>query len=183
MKKDLLVIGFIALFIAVIASGTKIQTAEEYYLTHIDDITEESKTVTLSIKCDTILDNIQKLDENLLSYVPHDGIILEETEYVLREGDTVFDILDRATRHNKIQMEYQEARLNNFGSIYVQGINYLYEFSCGELSGWMFGVNGEFAKYGCNKYILKDNDVIEWVYTCDLGRDVKCEWIEEGDTR
>ena len=60
----------------------------------------------------------------------------------------------------------------NYGSVYVQGINNLYEFSCGELSGWMYRVNGVFPNYGCSKYVLKDGDVVEWVYTCDLGRDV-----------
>ena len=60
----------------------------------------------------------------------------------------------------------------NYGSVYVQGINHLYEFSCGELSGWMYKVNGVFPNYGCSKYVLKNGDKIEWVYTCDLGRDV-----------
>lgn len=180
MKKDLLVIGFIILLIAVVAKGTKIQSVDEYYLTHIDEITENSRVVTLSIRCGTILDNYDKLDPNLKDekYVPADGIIIPETKYVLRDGDTVFDILDRATRHNKIQTEYQAARLNSYGSVYVRGINYLYEFSCGDLSGWMYSVNGVFPNYGCSKYVLEDNDVIEWVYTCDLGRDVGCTWLE-----
>ena len=64
----------------------------------------------------------------------------------------------------------------NYGSVYVQGINHLYEFSCGELSGWMYMVNGEFPNYGCSKYELKDGDEIVWCYTCDLGRDVGCYW-------
>lgn len=181
MKKDLLILAFIVLAVVVLIRGTKIQTAEEYYMTHIDEITEESETVILSINCEAILDNMDSLDIDLRNekYVPNDGIILPPTEYVLRNGDTVFEILDRAVRHNKIQMEYQDASLNSFDSVYVQGINYLYEFSCGELSGWMYRVNGEFPNYGCSKYILKDGDKIEWVYTCDLGRDVGCEWIEE----
>lgn len=180
MKKDLLVLAFIVLLVVVLARGTKIQSVDEYYLTHIDEITEDSKTVVLSINCASILDNTDKLNEDLRDekYVPSDGVILPPTRYVLRKGDTVFDILDRATRHNKIQMEYQDARLNSFGSVYVQGINYLYEFSCGELSGWMYRVNGQFPNYGCSKYTLKDGDVIEWLYTCDLGRDVGCEWVD-----
>ncbi len=181
MKKDLLVLAFIVLLVVVLARGTKIQSVDEYYLTHIDEITEDSETVVLSINCASILDNTDKLNEDLRDekYVPSDGVILPPTRYVLRKGDTVFDILDRATRHNKIQMEYQDARLNSFGSVYVQGINYLYEFSCGELSGWMYRVNGQFPNYGCSKYTLKDGDVIEWLYTCDLGRDVGCEWVDE----
>ena len=54
----------------------------------------------------------------------------------------------------------------------MQGINYLYEYSCGPLSGWMFRVNGEYPGKGCSNYILQDGDQVEWVYTCDLGRDV-----------
>lgn len=180
MKKDLLVLALAALMIAVLCSGTKIQSVDEYYLTHIDDITEETDTVTLSIRCDTILQNWDDLDPALQSgkYVPADGVILASSEYVLRPGDTVFDVLDRAVRHSRIQMEFQGAAENSYGSVYVQGIHYLYEFSCGPLSGWMYRVNGEFPNYGCSKYTLRDGDVIEWVYTCDLGRDVGCLWME-----
>ena len=179
MKKDILSLAVIILIIAVIINGTNIQSVDEYYLTHIDDITENSQTVFISIRCDTILDNLDKLDESLRSdeYVPKDGVILPRTEYVLREGDTVFDILDRAVRYNRIQMEFQGSDQNSFGSVYIRGINYLYEFSCGELSGWMYKVDGEYPNYGCSKYKLKDGQEIEWVYTCDLGNDVGAEWL------
>lgn len=166
--------------IAVVINGTNIQSTDEYYLTHIDDITPDSKTVTISIRCDTILDNYDDLDPALRSeeFIPPDGVILPPTEYVLRPGDTVFDILDRAVRNNKIQMEYQGADQNSYGSVYIQGIHYLYEFSCGHLSGWMYRVDGEFPNYGCSKYELKDGQIIEWIYTCDLGKDIGCLWIE-----
>lgn len=179
MKKDILAIFAIILIVAVIINGTEIQSVDEYYLTHIDDITPESETVFISIRCDTILENYDELDENLRSeeFVPPDGVILPTTEYVLREGDTVFDILDRAVRYNKIQMEYQGIKQNSFGSVYIQGINYLYEFSCGPLSGWMYRVDGEFPNYGCSKYVLHDGQNVEWIYTCDLGNDVGAEWI------
>ncbi len=178
MKKDIVVICVIIFILAVLFSGTKIQSVEDYYLTHIDDITPDSQTVFLTIECKTILDNMDKLDPALKDekYVPSDGVILPRTEYVLRKGDTVFNILDRAVRHNKIHMEciYTE----QFGSIYVQGINQLYEFSCGELSGWIYKVNDVIPNYGCSKYVLKDKDEIVWCYTCDLGRDVG--WDEFG---
>lgn len=180
MKKDILSISVIIFLIAVVINGTNIQSIDEYYLTHIDDITPYSETVTISIRCDTILDNYDDLDPALRSeeFVPTDGVILPPTEYVLRPGDTVFDILDRAVRYNKIQMEYQGADQNSYGSVYIQGIHYLYEFSCGHLSGWMYRVDGEFPNYGCSKYKLKDGQIIEWIYTCDLGRDIGCVWIE-----
>lgn len=178
MKKDIIAIFAIILIIAVVISGTNIQSVDEYYLTHIDDITPDSKTVKISIRCDTVLENYENLDAALQSdeYVPTDGVILPETEYVLRPGDTVFDILSRAVRYNKIQMEYQGADENSFGSVYVKGIHWLYEFSCGPLSGWMYKVDGKFPNYGCSKYVLEDGQTIEWVYTCDLGHDVGCDW-------
>lgn len=183
MKKDLLALFVIILLVAVVINGTNIQTVDEYYLTHIDDITPESETVTISIRCDTILANYEDLDPALRSdeFVPPDGVILPPTRYVLRPGDTVFDLLDRAVRYNRIQMEYQGADANSFGSVYVQGIHYLYEFSCGPLSGWMYRVDGEFPNYGCSKYVLRDGQTVEWVYTCSLGADVGCEWME-GET-
>lgn len=179
MKKDLLALFGIILLIAVVINGTNIQSVDEYYLTHIDDITPESETVTIGIRCDTVLDNWDDLDPALKSdeFVPPDGVILAPTKYVLRPGDTVFDILDRAVRYNKIQMEYQGADENSYGSVYIRGIHYLYEFSCGSLSGWMYRVDGEFPNYGCSKYELKDGQTIEWIYTCDLGNDVGCSWI------
>ena len=100
---------------------------------------------------------------------------------MLNPKDTVFDILDRVTRYKKIQMEYQGADLNKYGSAYIEGINYLYEYSCGELSGWMYKVNNKFPKYGCSNYTLKNGDDIVWSYTCDLGIDVGCDFVEENN--
>ena len=36
----------------------------------------------------------------------------------------------------------------------------------------MYTVNGWFPNYGCSKYVRQDKDVIQWIYTCDLGRDI-----------
>lgn len=175
MRKDILLLAFIVLVGIVLFKGTKIQSVDEYYLTHIDEITENSETVTISIRVDTILQNWDQLTENLRDekYVPKDGVILEENEYVLRPKDTVFDLLLRTVRHNKIHMEYQGMDENIYNSVYIQGINHLYEFSCGPLSGWMYEVNWEFPDYGVSRYELEDGDQITFHYTCDLGRDVE----------
>lgn len=174
MRKDIIIVLFIALFLAVVISGTNIQSVDEYYLTHIDDITEDSETIHISIEAGTLLDHWEQLDPALQSeeYVPDDGMILEESEYVLRQNDTVFDVLKRATRHNQIHMEYQGADKNIYNSVYIQGINHLYEFSAGPLSGWMYAVNGDVPDKGVGKYTLHDGDVVEFKYTTDLGRDV-----------
>lgn len=174
MKKDLLIIGFVLLLAVLLCRGVRIQSVEDYYLTHADDITPDSQTVTLSISCASILEHWENLDEELRKggYVPEDGVLLEKKQYVLRPEDTVFSILVRAAKNEQIPIEYQGSQENAYGSAYIQGIQYIYEFSCGPLSGWMYRVNGEFPKKGCSQYVLKDGDEIEWIYTCDLGRDI-----------
>ena len=67
-------------------------------------------------------------------------------------------------------MEFEDTPM--YHSAYIEGIGNLYEFDVGELSGWMYSVNGWFPNYGCSRYQLQNGDVICWVYTCDLGKDV-----------
>ena len=75
--------------------------------------------------------------------------------------------LVRATKEHNIHLEYQGANDNAYKSVYIEGINHLYEFSAGELSGWMYSVNGVFPKYGCSQYTLKRamslNGIIRWI--------------------
>ena len=120
--------------------------------------------------CDTILDNIDWLDPEKVELVPEDGVIFPATKVTFYEGESVFNVLHREMKQNKIHMEFKNTPMYN--SAYIEGINNLYEFDCGELSGWMYKVNGWFPNYGCSRYQLKDGDVVEWVYTCDLGVDV-----------
>ncbi|MBQ3593743.1 MAG: DUF4430 domain-containing protein, partial [Clostridia bacterium] len=86
------------------------------------------------------------------------------------EGESVFDVLVREMQKNKIHLEFVNMPVYN--SAYIEGIGNLYEFDCGELSGWMYKVNGQFLNYGCSLCELSNGDEIEWVYTCDLGKDV-----------
>lgn len=167
MRKNIIIVLLSIMLVSTFVLFTDFQSVDDYYLEHAEDITEDSKTVFISIRCDTILQNMEKLDKNLYDFVPHDGVILAESEYVLREGDSVFDILARAVKANRLQMEYKGVE-----NVYIEGINYIYEFSCGELSGWTYLVNGKTPSVAASMYIPVDGDIIEWVYTCDLGRDV-----------
>lgn len=133
-------------------------------------ITDKKMTCTLSVRCDTILKNISWLDPEKVELVPEDGVIFAAQKVTFYEGESVFNLLQREMKKNKIHMEFMNTPIYN--SAYIEGIHNLYEFDCGELSGWMYQVNGWFPNYGCSRYQLKEGDVVEWVYTCDLGRDV-----------
>ena len=54
----------------------------------------------------------------------------------------------------------------------MEGIDNLYEFDCGQQSGWLYRVNGYSPGYSSSQYVLSDGDQVEWLYTCDLGQDV-----------
>ncbi|MBE7009969.1 MAG: DUF4430 domain-containing protein [Ruminococcaceae bacterium] len=133
-------------------------------------ITDKESTCTLSIRCDTILNNIAWLDREKVDIVPKDGVVFAEKTVTFYEGESVFNLLMREMKRNKIHLEFENTPIYN--SAYIEGIANLYEFECGELSGWMYKVNDWFPNYGCSRYQLKAGDKIEWVYTCDLGHDV-----------
>lgn len=125
---------------------------------------------TLSITCKTILDNMDLLKPNKVKLVPKDGVIYAKRTVTFYEGETVFDVLLRETKKNRIHMSF--VGYDIYKSQYVEAINNLKEFDCGEGSGWMFKVNGWFPNYGCSRYEVKQGDQIEWIYTCDLGHDI-----------
>lgn len=132
--------------------------------------TPKVNTCYLSIDCKTILGRMEDLTPGKESLVPSDGVILSRKAISFEEGESVFDVLLRATRTYGIHLEYEYTP--GFGSHYIEGINNLYEFDCGAGSGWMYYVNGVKPNYGVSKYTVKNGDVIEFKYTCDLGFDL-----------
>lgn len=138
----------------------------------------EPVTVTLEIRCDTLSNDMSKLENPAIEeYIPTDGVILEKTSYKGTTDNTVFDALNTLCRNNDIQLEFNYTPI--YASYYIEGINYLYEFDGGPQSGWMYKVNDWFPNYGCSSYYLKDGDTIVWCYTCEgLGTDVGAEeWM------
>ena len=126
---------------------------------------------SITIRCDTILDNYDELDPAKAPYVPDNGCILPATTVEITEGESVFDVLNRVCEQYGIQIEYSWTPM--YDSYYIEGINNLYEFDCGYESGWMYKVNGWFPNYGCSSYELTGGESIVWCYTCKgLGEDV-----------
>ncbi len=137
---------------------------------------KKSYTCTFSIECSTILNNLQDLATDKLEMVPSDGVIFATATVTFYEGESVYDVLQRLCRENGIHMEASWTPIYN--SAYVEGINNLYEFDCGNESGWMYRVNGWYPNYGCSRYQLAAGDIVEWRYTCKgLGKDVGCDWM------
>ncbi len=126
-----------------------------------------SGSCTVAIRCDTILSNLDSLEQSKGEFVPADGAILETVAVAFSEGDTAFDVLKKVCESSGIQLEYSWTPL--YDSYYVEGINHLYEFDCGPESGWLYRVNGGAPNYGSSAYQVQNGDAIVWVYSC-LGR-------------
>jgi predicted small secreted protein len=154
-------------------SGTSFQSTPDKNSTQNSD-EKTPHYCTVLITCNTIFDNLDKFDQTKLEVLPKDGIVYKAEEVEFFEGDSAFDVLLRLTRHKRIHMEFTETPI--YKSAYIEGINNIYEFDSGPLSGWMYKVNDKFPNCGSSRYRLEDGDVIEWIYTCDLGADIGGDW-------
>ena len=136
-----------------------------------------ANTCTLEIRCDTLLKNLDKLSSGKAELVPEDGILLEKTTVSFEPGESVFDVFRRYLREQNVHFEYVDAKA--YGSIYIEGIGNLYEFDCGEQSGWLYFVNGISPGLGCSGYTVANGDEIVFAYTCDMGADLGVEKTNE----
>ena len=113
---------------------------------------------------------MDRFDPEKVELVPADGVIYAEKTVTFYEGESVFNLLVREMKQSKIHLEFENTPIYN--SAYIEGIANLYEFDCGELSGWMYRVNGEFPSEGIDSIELHNGDKVEWLFSCDGGTDV-----------
>ena len=107
------------------------------------------------------LNNLNELPEQYHSFVPSNGVILAEKKVSINEGDTVFDVIVKVTKMQKIQ-------LSSIGG-YIQSINNLPEKLFNGSGGWMYEVNGVYGDKGSKEYVLNNNDKVKWRYSCYNG--------------
>ncbi len=131
----------------------------------------DTKSCSLRITCQTVLKNMEKLDEEKKEIIPSDGVILHKENAEFLDGESAYDLLERELKNAK--MHYDISLVPAYDSVYIKGIGNLYELDCGELSGWMYKINGETPSIGLNKYELQEGDKIEILYTCDMGKDIE----------
>lgn len=137
-------------------------------LTHCKEPESETKTAgklvcTLSVRCDINSFDIAHIDENKKKLIPADGKIFSCENVEFFENESVFNVLLREMKKNKIHMDFVNTPIYN--SVYVRGIANIYEKDFGDLSGWIYKVNGENPSVGCSGYKLSSGDIIEWTYT------------------
>jgi len=159
--KNFLAVAIIAAALLTFVFLTDFQSADDYYSTTAVAKTDAIGTVTLTIRCDKVAGKA--------AHIPADGVILAETELPIASGDTVYTILTDAARAHAIHMEASGAQ----GLMYIHGIGNIYEFDFGDLSGWLYSVNGETFSVGVDQYVLSPGERVEFNYTLELGRDIQ----------
>lgn len=154
-KKTVIPLLLAALLLCGAVFFIEIESVEEHYSSTYDSFSDGDSTVFLSIDASQAL--------GLSPAVTGNGMILSQTELLLKEGETAYDLLCRASRIYKISFEHS-------GGSYIKGIGQLYEFDCGELSGWSFKVNGVIPGIPCCDFVLEDGDCLEWIYVLEPER-------------
>lgn len=127
-------------------------------------VVQEKNECSLTITCQEVFSYMDKLSESAKKVIPKNGIILNGT-FAFEEGETVFDLLKRICKEKEIHLDYVFTPL--YSSYYIKGIHNLYEFDCGDESGWMYSVNGKDPGSGCNQYKLEKGDKVVFNYTCE----------------
>ena len=77
------------------------------------EIGDAEYTCTLSISCATILDNMDLCNKEKRGLVPEDGWILKPMTVTFYEGESVFNILQRTCKQQKIHMEFENTPVYN----------------------------------------------------------------------
>lgn len=169
MRKKAALAGILLLILLTAGLAASCGSGDKEAGTSASEEGGQQYTCSLTIKCDTALKSA-KLDAGKKKLLPADGVLLEEAEVEFQQGETVYDILQRETRARKLQMESAEGTV--YKTQYIEGIGNLYELDCGELSGWMYKVGDTFPKTGCSQYEVEAGDSIQWLYSCDQGKDI-----------
>ncbi len=156
--KNLLSVLVVAALLVTVVWCVEIRSVDDYYSNAGN--AESIGEVTVSVRCDKVAGKADHL--------PKSGEMLPKVTVSIAEGDTVYDVLVAAAKEQRLHIE-----TNGSGNaVYVEGIGNLYEFEYGELSGWVYLVNGKRLSSGCGSYVLSAGDTVEWHYSLALGDDI-----------
>lgn len=126
-----------------------------------EETVENSFEVSFQIDCIKILSQKKLWKEGIEEVIPSNGIFYKGT-ISFTDGETVYDLLKRICQENNIALDSQYTPL--YGTYYVKGIGNLYEFDCGDESGWKYSVNGILPGVGSSNYKIKTGDNIQFFY-------------------
>ena len=125
----------------------------------------EQITCTIEIRCDSLVENKKQAQQSIWKYIPSDGQIMEKVSVKVDKGSSVYDVLEKACKAKGVAVDATYTPM--YKSYYIKGIGNIYEKQAGDMSGWIYKVNGTAPNRGASAYKVSDGDAISWQYTCD----------------
>lgn len=125
----------------------------------------EQITCSIEISCESLAADKKQAQESIWKYIPSNGMILEKVSVKVDKGASVYDVLEKACKAKGIALDATYTPM--YKTYYIQGIGNIYEKQAGDMSGWIYKVNGVSPNRGASVYKVSDGDVISWRYTCD----------------
>ena len=119
---------------------------------HAEGLASQGETIRITMSLESEVGE-RVLMEKAEYSVPKDASVLYATLVVLNEEGIPIEYKGTADSNN-----------DYYGNAYVEGIAGLYEKDYGDLSGWTYYVNDDYASVGCGEYILQDGDDVLWLY-------------------
>lgn len=125
-----------------------------------------SKSVIYSINVKQLVEHPDLVSEALknANVIPSDGVIFASL-IEFTDKQTAFDLLVDISKKEKFPIDFSGSSAN--GDAFIKSIKGIENKSAGDLSGWMYFVNGEMPTIGAAKYELKGGDTIEWKFVTD----------------
>ena len=140
-------------------------------------LTDPDGYVTISIEDNGVRPADAEYDDEAL-YSTALGTLIQDTEVPFVEGDTAATVTMRLLDAIGLEYTYEEGYLSSLNNFELNGTYYptLAEFDAGSKSGWMYRLNNWFANQGASAFVVSDGDVIDWMYTCQLGADIGSDY-------
>lgn len=117
--------------------------------------------------------------ETGLKYPVALGTIISRTKVPFKAGETIAQVTIRLLDDKNIGYSYTGSVTGNFylasiKNFVVNNTPYdeMGEFDAGTGSGWMISLNDWYIDKSTAAFTVADGDVIQWKYTCQLGRDI-----------
>ena len=121
---------------------------------------ENSISVTITANCFDALNKSEVIPDGIIN----DGYLVPENTYVLEKGTTVYDAIVYACKEADVVLDAQEGSYAGESYTYINSIAGLASGDMGSMSGWVYYVNDQSPDVSCEKYVLKDGDVVRWEF-------------------
>ena len=180
LPKEAEISGFTTSSIGIKTVKVKYGVAEASFEIRVTKVTPAGVTAYLTVYGDSAHENTE--DASGTVHTLRAGNLkpwVARTAYSVTENTTVKDVLQTAAEANKITLQ---AKPKTKYGYYLEGMTkngeYLGEFTNGNLSGWMYTVNGSHPKVSMGEYFVKNGDNIIVHYTDDYTKEEGSEkWL------